>query len=143
MIPKFSTPLSKLIRTTEGVILALFNAATLVGVIVNDVSPATGLKYAAIFNTVAFASRQFLKAVAVVKPSVGGDPITPAVGGVTADQVLAEIDAVEQATKVVQSRPGTPAEQVTAGLSPSPEPLSSESALQVNVGTVTGPAPTA
>lgn len=137
MIPKFSAPLSKLIRTTEGVILALFNAATLVGVIVNDVSPATGLKYAAIFNTVAFASRQFLKAVAVIKPSVGGDPITPAVGGVTADQVLAEIDAVEQATKVVQSRPGTPAGSVTAGLSP--DPIATASGTDPNVIGPMGP----
>jgi len=118
VIPKFSEPLSKLIRTGEGIVLFAFNAAALAGVIVNDVSPATGLKYAAIFNSIAFASRQFLKAVAVVKPSVGGDPIPLVVGGVDAESVLAEIAAAEQAAASIQAKPGTPAADVKAGLSP-------------------------
>jgi hypothetical protein len=42
--------------------------------------------------------------------------------GPTPDQILAEIAAVTSASAAVQAAPGTPADQVTAGLTPDPAP---------------------
>lgn len=67
-------PLTKLIRTTEGVVLFAFNAASITLAAVNDISPSTAVKYTAIFNAIAFASRQALKAAAVLAPGAGLDP---------------------------------------------------------------------
>lgn len=124
-IPKLSTPLAKLIRTGEGVLLYLFNLAAAAAVIVNDVAPAVAVKYAAIFNAVAFASRTVLKVVATTQPLVGGPPIAPPPAIVsTVDQVLADIDAAAAAATAIQAQPGTPADQITTALSPSPGAVS-------------------
>jgi hypothetical protein len=120
MIPKLSAPLTKLIRTGEGVVLFAFNTVAAVAVIVQDVAPTQAIKYAAIFNAVAFASRTFLKAVAVGKPIVG-EPIAltgTLVSGV--DQALSDIDSAYASAATAQASPGAPAETLTAALSPPP-----------------------
>lgn len=43
--------------------------------------------------------------------------------GPAVDAVLAEISAAEAAAATTQSKPGSPAEQVSAGLAPSPPPV--------------------
>lgn len=120
-IPKLSTPLAKLIRTGEGVLLYAFNAALILLPALNDLPWAKAIPWLAITNAVAFASRTFLKAVAVGKPLVGADPI--AVNAPQIDQVLAEIGAIGGAQAKVQAAPGIPAQDVKAGLAPDEGPV--------------------
>jgi hypothetical protein len=125
MIPKLSAPLTKLIRTGEGIVLFAFNTVAAVAVIVQDVAPTQAIKYAAIFNAVAFASRTFLKAVAVGKPIVG-EPIAltgTLVSGV--DQVLSEISATTAQAAAVQAQPGAAPETLASALAPSSASVSS------------------
>jgi hypothetical protein len=72
--PATTAPMTKLIRTAEGFILFAFNIASIVLASVNDISPGTAVRYTAIFNTVAFASRQLLKAAAALAPGAAVDP---------------------------------------------------------------------
>lgn len=122
MIPKFSAPLTKLIRTGEGIVLFAFNVATLVLATVGDVAPSVAVKYAAIFNAVAFGSRQALKAVAVLQPSVG-TPIPVQLGTHSEADILAEIQAAADAAEEFQSKPGTPLAALDHGLTPDAPPI--------------------
>jgi hypothetical protein len=124
MIPKLSAPLTKLVRTGEGVVLFAFNTLAAVAVIVQDVAPTQAIKYAAIFNSVAFLSRTALKAVALGKPIVG-EPIALTGALVTGvDQALSEIDSAYASAATAQASPGAPAETLTTGLAPTPPPNS-------------------
>lgn len=124
MVPKFSAPLTKLIRTGEGIVLFAFNIVTAVLTAVGDVAPGIAVKDAAIFNAIAFASRQALKAVAALKPVVG-EPIPAHLRGVSEADILAAIDAAAAAASRFQAQGGTPAADVEAGLSPEADTSSS------------------
>jgi hypothetical protein len=73
-ISKRTDPLARLFRTTEGVLLFAFNVAAIVLAVVDQISPEYAIKYAALFNGIAFASRQFLKMAAVLSPVTGPTP---------------------------------------------------------------------
>jgi hypothetical protein len=144
MIPKYSAPLTKLIRTLEGLIWLAANIALVVAPIVSQsVSPADSIQWGAIMNSVMFVARTALKALALGKPlglpapaqflssstltnvsgvlgQVAGNLASDVSKGATVDEVLAQIDAAEQAAAVLQSKPGIPADKVSAGLSPDP-----------------------
>lgn len=143
MVPKLSAPLTKLIRTLEGVIWLGANVALVVAPIVSShVSPADSIQWGSIMNTVVFASRQALKGIAIAQGVVGppqqflsaqhlasveavagqvaGDVAGDVSQGATVEEVLAQITAAEQAAQTIQAATGTPAAQVATGLSPDP-----------------------
>lgn len=120
MIPKLSAPLVKDIRTGEGILEYGLAGVSLGLALAGDL----GYGKAATVATIAMVSkgvrRGLVKLVAVQKGVGIAEPILPAPAGVTPDEALAEIAAVTAATDTVQAAPGTPAEQVTAGLAPDP-----------------------
>lgn len=120
MVPQLSAPLTKLIRTGEGILLFGFNISATVLAVVGDVAPSAAVKYAAIFNAVAFASRQALKAVASLKPLVGA-PLPVQIAGHSEADILAQIDAVAAAAESFRAKPGTPVTSIVAGLAPDSE----------------------
>lgn len=64
MIPKFTTPQAKMIRTLEGLVVVAFNLAMVVIPIVTNALPApTAVKYAAIVNTAAVTARSLAKGI--------------------------------------------------------------------------------
>lgn len=60
---------------------------------------------------------------ALANGATGALPVIEGKATETPDQIVAGIDAAEEAAKVIQSRPGTPANEVDHGLSPSPTAL--------------------
>jgi hypothetical protein len=75
VIPKKTTPLTKFIRTGEGVLVFAFNLTMLIVPIVsNALSPEDAVKWAGIVNGVAVISRTGLKAVAEVSKATGIEP---------------------------------------------------------------------
>lgn len=84
-VPQTTTPLTKSIRTIEGVLVALFNLAMLiVPIVTNALPPATAAKYAMIANGILVVSRTALKmmatlgapAAAIAETVVKTDPAT-------------------------------------------------------------------
>lgn len=72
-IPTFSQPLTKFIRTLEGLIVLGSNVALVLAPIVSShVSPTQAIKYGAILNSVTVFSRSLLKGVAAL--NVAGLP---------------------------------------------------------------------
>ena len=66
LIPKFTTPQAKMIRTLEGLLVVAFNLAMLITPIVTSshiLSAATAVKYAAIVNTATVVARSLAKGV--------------------------------------------------------------------------------
>ncbi|MGZ4262024.1 MAG: hypothetical protein ACXVR0_17205 [Solirubrobacteraceae bacterium] len=75
VIPKKTTPLTKFIRTGEGVLVFAFNLTMLIVPIVsNSLSPEDAVKWAGIVNGVAVISRTGLKVVAEVSKATGIEP---------------------------------------------------------------------
>jgi hypothetical protein len=75
VIPKKTTPLTKFIRTGEGVLVFAFNLTMLIVPIVsNALSPEDAVKWAGIVNGVAVISRTGLKVVAEVSKATGIEP---------------------------------------------------------------------
>ena len=75
VIPKKTTPLTKFIRTGEGVLVFAFNLTMLIVPIVsNSLSPADAVKWAGIVNGVAVICRTGLKVVAEVSKTTGIEP---------------------------------------------------------------------
>ena len=75
VIPEKTTPLTKFIRTGEGVLVFAFNLTMLIVPIVsNSLSPADAVKWAGIVNGVAVISRTGLKVVAEVSKATGIQP---------------------------------------------------------------------
>ena len=75
VIPKKTTPLTKFIRTGEGVLVFAFNLTMLIVPIVsNSLSPEDAVKWAGIVNGVAVISRTGLKIVAEFSKSTGIQP---------------------------------------------------------------------
>jgi hypothetical protein len=74
-IPEKTTPLTKFIRTGEGVLVFAFNLTMLIVPIVsNALSPEDAVKWAGIVNGVAVISRTGLKVVAEVSKATGIEP---------------------------------------------------------------------
>jgi hypothetical protein len=75
VIPEKTTPLTKFIRTGEGVLVFAFNLTMLIVPIVsNSLSPGDAVKWAGIVNGVAVISRTGLKVVAEFSKSTGIEP---------------------------------------------------------------------
>jgi hypothetical protein len=112
VIPQKTTPLTKFVRTGEGVLVFAFNLAMLIVPIVsNALSPADAVKWAGIVNGVAVISRTGLKIVAQVSKATGIEP--QQIGNLSAQPSTEESgdgDAVESpvvtpATDVVSTAP--------------------------------------
>jgi hypothetical protein len=95
-MPAQTTPLTRLILTTEGVLVVAFNAVIALASIFGSLPGVQAVKYAAIVNAVTVFSRQALKAIASLTP-VLGTPTPPV-----------ELDALEQFVKEIQSTPEIP-----------------------------------
>ena len=75
VIPEKTTPLTKFIRTGEGVLVFAFNLTMLIVPIVsNSLSPEDAVKWAGIVNGVAVICRTGLKVVAEVSKTTGIQP---------------------------------------------------------------------
>lgn len=142
MIPKLSAPLTKLIRTLEGIVWVAANIALIVAPIVSShVSPADSIQWGSIMNTVVIVARFGLKGLAIAKGfglpapaellsvgtltkvegvagQVAGDVASDVSKGASTAEVLAQIEAAGAAAAAIQSEPGTPAAEVTTGLAP-------------------------
>lgn len=131
-------PLTKAIRTLEGVLVFAFNVALLVvPIATNALSPTQAVKYAAIINGILVVARTGLKIVAVTQQTTGLDPVTPS--GLPAPDVVAkEIQKAEEYYKQVQSAIGTAADEIKHGLAPEQQPTSAEPADPATRGTSAG-----
>ena len=87
MIPKLSNPLSKAIRTTEGILVSVINVALLVGAAIphTGLSPEVAGILASVNTGLLVASRTSLKLSALSK-GLGLDPI-PALGQARTGQI--------------------------------------------------------
>jgi hypothetical protein len=132
MIPKLSAPLTKDIRTGEGILEWVLAAIGVVAGATGDLSVSkTGL-YLTILAVSKSVRRLLLKVVAAQKGAGIGAPLQPAILGqigafepaavTAATDVLSEISAAEVSAAAVQAKPGVPAETLAAALSPSPPP---------------------
>lgn len=117
MIPKTTDPLTKFIRTGEGILVFAFNIALLVVPIVsNALSPAQSAKWAAIIDGVAVVSRTGLKMVATATQAAGGHPVSEvqaltAAGG---SGRLATVEAIAAAAAAVVPGIGAGSAQLPA-----------------------------
>lgn len=116
VIPKTTTPLTKFIRTGEGVLVFAFNLAMLIVPIVsNSLSPEDAVKWAGIVNGVAVISRTGLKVVTEFSKASGIEPqpigaLTPQVVNVDAGSAASNGGAPEgRAPEVVTEPTDAPA----------------------------------
>lgn len=137
-IPQTTTPLTKFIRTTEGIVLVVFNLTLLIVPIVTNFPGVQAAKWAGIVNTAAIISRSGLKAVAVFAQNTGLQPIEPSgvpavLDGMPTDNTsaTASMDTVPQSG--VTPDPGMPVEEPSTDVPPPPAAPSG--------GTGTGPLP--
>lgn len=122
MFASTTSPLAKLIRTTEGVLIVLSNAALVaVPIITTSVSPSLALKLGVILNGATLICRQVLKGVALVSGVTGLEPIDPGSSDaglpIPLEEALAEVEAATH-TPVDT----TIAEQLTPQPVQAPEP---------------------
>jgi hypothetical protein len=122
MIPKLSAPLVKDIRTGEGILEWVLAAGDAAAGVTGNLSIGHTVLYGTIIAAMKGTRRVLIKVLAGQAAAGVAAPIAFAPAGLTSDKVLAEIAAVAQATGLVQSKPGTPADQVTVGLSADPAP---------------------
>lgn len=97
MVPKVTTPLTKLIRTLEGILIIAANAVLVIVPLAGSLPWGTSVKYLTILNSVAFVSRQVLKGVASFSPLVGAPTFPPGLPPAlenedTATQVAADLN---------------------------------------------------
>lgn len=143
MIPKTTTPLTKFIRTLEGIVVVVVNCVLIIVPIVTSSLPATvAVKYGAIFNMVVVASRSILKGIASLSAAADSGALASVTSGSTAGSSTAEnapptAGDLEQGPSVndldpdlvhpdvdlnLLDEPGTPHDQVqTAGATKSGE----------------------
>jgi hypothetical protein len=96
-IPKTTTPLTKFIRTLEGILLLLFNLAMLiVPIITSALSPEQAAKWAGVLDAVAVVARSGLKAVASLESATGAPAAKPVSPAVEADVAKLAGDVAEQ-----------------------------------------------
>lgn len=89
VIPQKTTPLTKFVRTGEGVLVFAFNLAMLIVPIVSSaLTPEEAVKWAGIVNGVAVISRTGLKIVAEVSKTTGIAP--QPIGNVTPQVITAD-----------------------------------------------------
>jgi Na+-translocating ferredoxin:NAD+ oxidoreductase RnfA subunit len=88
--PKYTTPLTKLIRTLEGILVLIACAVLVVAAIVNDISPDLAAKLGTGLVAVTTASRTLLKAFANKNP----DALLPIVGPIGTTDEVGDSDAV-------------------------------------------------
>lgn len=125
MIPKLSAPLVKDIRTGEGILEWLLAVLGVVAGATGNLSIAKTGVYLLIVAGIKGTRRLLVKVLAgqAAAGIAAPIPFTPP-AELTPEQVLAEITAVTTATETAQAAPGTPAEQVSAGLAPdAPTPV--------------------
>jgi hypothetical protein len=118
VIPKKTTPLTKFIRTGEGVLVFAFNLTMLIVPIVsNALSPEDAVKWAGIVNGVAVISRTGLKVVAEVSKATGIEP--QPIGNLSGQVITADVgsSAIDGGGPVVVTGPTDPVveDQVTSG----------------------------
>lgn len=111
LIPKTTTPLTKFIRTGEGILVFAFNIALLVVPIVSKaLTPGEAVKWAGIIDAVAVASRTGLKVVSLFAQQTGIQPEPVNQGVVSADEGVepapAAPGAVAVAPGAVAAAPG-------------------------------------
>jgi hypothetical protein len=100
VIPQKTTPLTKFIRTGEGVLVFAFNLTMLIVPIVsNSLSPEDAVKWAGIVNGVAVICRTGLKVVAEVSKATGIQP--QPVGDLSAAVATADVAGNGHAPDVV------------------------------------------
>lgn len=108
MVPKVSAPLTKLIRTTEGVLVIVFNAVLVAASTAGSLPWATTAKWGAVIATATMISRQGLKAIAAIGAKTGIQPQTwvstsglaPAQGAGVAFEAVQQVPArLESAVK--------------------------------------------
>jgi hypothetical protein len=107
MIPKTTDPLSKFIRTGEGILVFAFNIALLVVPIVsNALTPAQSAKWAAIIDGITVICRTGLKMVATKTQAAARQPVSaaPALSVAGASGGLATAEAI--AAAVAAALPG-------------------------------------
>lgn len=122
MFPKLSQPLAKGIRTTEGLLIFGSNVLLAVAAILPQglTWQKSGL-YITILNGVYAVSRGGVKAAALnAGIGVTRGPLTSQESFPSVASVFTEISNVEKALEKVQNQPGTPADKITQGLSPTP-----------------------
>jgi hypothetical protein len=89
VIPQKTTPLTKFVRTGEGVLVFAFNLTMLIVPIVsNSLSPEDAVKWAGIVNGLAVVSRTGLKIVAEVSKATGIEP--QQIGNLTPQAITAD-----------------------------------------------------
>jgi hypothetical protein len=137
MVPKLTSPLVKGVRTTEGILVLVFNVAMLVIPIITSALPAHLAAEFAMFTNVAYAvSRSALKAISALSQQTG---ITPSQIGPSeaqlqnyagdADSIVKEIENTVQATEAYQNSPGqTDPAKADHALAPDPPAEGSGSA---------------
>lgn len=130
MVPKFSSAATKLIRTTEGVLLIASNAVLVIVSVAGSLPWSTSTKYMTILTGAGFIARQVVKAVASLSPSLGAPAFpagTPSAleNEDTATQAAADLDYeqgppeadIDPAGLVEQD--GAPASSLTSAGAPS------------------------
>jgi hypothetical protein len=139
VIPQKTTPLTKFIRTGEGVLVFAFNLTMLIVPIVsNSLSPEDAVKWAGIVNGVAVICRTGLKVVAEVSKATGIQP--QPVGDVSALVATADLAGNGGAPDVVTA-PTQPV--VVTGPSDDEEFASTPTADDDAVATPAAPVPSA
>jgi hypothetical protein len=88
--PRYTTPLTKLIRTLEGILVLIACAVLVVAAIVNDISPDLAAKLGTGLVAVTTFSRTILKSFANKNP----DALLPTVGPVGTTDEVGDSDAV-------------------------------------------------
>ncbi len=97
IVPRHTTPMTKFIRTGEGILVFAFNVALLVVPIVsNALTPQQSVKWAAILDGIAVVSRSGLKMVAAAQgadtPAAAPVPQAPALPATDAAAIAAGAD---------------------------------------------------
>ena len=131
---QISTPLSKSIRTGEGILVYASNIGlSLAAALPHGLSWTHAGLYLTVINGLHIVSRAGLK-ISAINNGLGIQGSVPDISkSVPVGSVFTEIAAVEGALAKLQAAPGTPAEAVTAGLSPTLSPVGGSSPAPVVV----------
>jgi hypothetical protein len=112
-IPQTTTPLTKFIRTLEGILVLGFNLAMLiVPIITSALSPEQAAKWAGVLDIAAVVARSGLKAVAGMESATGVAAAKPVSSEVEADAAKLAGDVAAQVPPDV-AKPPTLAEAVS------------------------------
>jgi hypothetical protein len=126
MVPKLTSPLTKFIRTTEGILVIAANGVLIIVPLAGSLPWGTSVKYMAILNGITVVSRSVLKGIASLSPALGAPTfpagLPPALENEDeATQVAADLNYEEGPPETgsdVLMGDGTPADQIVAAGSP-------------------------